>query len=457
MKGNQKEKVVNAGFGLALVILIVIGVLSYMNVTNMNEFDRMEANSYDVMFELEGVIAAMKDLEIGELTFVLTGEEKLMRSYRTALAQLDRNLTKLKILTWNKPEQQSRVLRVELMIMEKLAEIDKTVAIRKTEGFSAAYRNEFSDQHERLAEEINSQLIETNDYIRHYLKSQEDLKDASAGKIVVASLVGNILGFAMLITSFFLLKREVIKRRRTEEEIKMLNRNLEEHTVELEAANKELEAFNYTVSHDLRQPLNVTNSYCQAIKELCGDMLTEQCMGYLQETYNSIMRMNRLIDALLKFSSLSSVKLCWETVDLCALAQEVVLELMLTDPGRRVTFRIADGAISTDGDTNLLRVVVDNLFGNAWKYTGAREEALIEFGVMEVDGRRACFVRDNGSGFNMADADKLFTPFRRLPGAEECRGFGIGLATVERIIRLHGGRVWAEGEPGRGATFYFTV
>jgi signal transduction histidine kinase len=166
--------------------------------------------------------------------------------------------------------------------------------------------------------------------------------------------------------------------------------------------------------------------------------------------------MNQLIDALLDFSRLAYVEPLREMVDLSAMAREVAMELQLTEPGRRVTFQVTDG-ISVDGDASLLRVVLDNLLGNAWKYSGTAEEGLIEFGRMDVDGTPACFVRDNGAGFDMANADKLFAPFQRLPGAEKCIGFGIGLATVERIIRRHGGKVWAEGAPGQGATFYFTL
>jgi len=128
----------------------------------------------------------------------------------------------------------------------------------------------------------------------------------------------------------------------------------------------------------------------------------------------------------------------------------------LSEPERRVTFRIAEGAV-VNGDANLLRVVLNNLLGNAWKYTGMREEAVIEFGVTQFDGKPACFVRDNGTGFAMADAEKLFVPFQRLPGANEFKGFGIGLATVARIMERHGGRIWAEGEADKGATFFFTL
>ncbi len=254
----------------------------------------------------------------------------------------------------------------------------------------------------------------------------------------------------------FCVVRNITPRKQAEDEIERLNTDLATRAAELEAANAELEAFNYTVAHDLRQPLNVISSYCQIIKELCSNNLDEQCKGYLQETYDATLGMNRLIEALLNFSRMGHVEPRLDMVDLCALAHEVAAELKLTEPERQVDFRI-DAGIAANADANLMRVVLDNLLGNAWKYTGIRKEAVIEFGATEIDGKPVYFVRDNGAGFDMADADKLFVPFQRLPGAEAFRGFGIGLATVERIVRRHGGRAWAEGAPGKGATVYFTL
>jgi len=249
---------------------------------------------------------------------------------------------------------------------------------------------------------------------------------------------------------------DISARKNAEEEIEILNTNLAARATELEDANRELEAFNYTVAHDLRKPLTVVNGYCQAIFEFCSDMFNEQCRGYLREAYDGTLRMNRLIDALLNFSRLAHVKPHRETVDLSAMVQLAAAELKLAEPGRDVTVLIGDG-VNANGDAALLRVVLDNLLGNAWKYTGQREEGLIEFGAKEIDGEPVYFVRDNGAGFDNADADKIFIPFQRLPGAEECRGFGIGLATVERIIQRHGGRAWAEGDLGKGATIFFTL
>jgi PAS domain S-box-containing protein len=249
---------------------------------------------------------------------------------------------------------------------------------------------------------------------------------------------------------------DITDRKRVEEEIEILYNNLLVRAFDLEAANRELEAFNYTVSHDLRKPLTIINGYCQAILELFAENLNPQCREYLHIIYDSTLRMNGLIDALLNFSRLSHIELCMEAVDLSVVAKSVAVELQHAETGRRVTFRIAEG-IKAKGDAKLLQVVLENLLGNAWKYTGNQYEAVIEFGQTNVEGRHALFVRDNGAGFDMKYADKLFIPFQRLPGSDEFKGHGIGLATVERIIRRHGGRVWAEGAVGKGATVYFTI
>lgn len=225
---------------------------------------------------------------------------------------------------------------------------------------------------------------------------------------------------------------------------------------ELADANRELEAFNYTVAHDLRRPLTNINGYLQVILELGRERLDEQMKGYVREAYDSTLGMNQLIETLLELSRLSGVALNRETVDLSDMARLVAAELELTDPDRRVTFRIADG-MTANADARLLRIVLGNLFDNAWKYTATVADAVIECGVTEMEGRTVWFVRDNGPGFPPEEAEKIFRPFHRLTGALACKGYGIGLATVERIVRRHGGTAWARGEPGVGATVFFTL
>ena len=250
--------------------------------------------------------------------------------------------------------------------------------------------------------------------------------------------------------------QEITQRKLAEKEIQRLNADLTAHAVELEAANRELEAFSHTVAHDLRKPLTIVSGYCQAIQEFCGDSLDEQCRGFIQEAYDGTFRMNRLIDTLLQFSEGAHAEPKIECVELSAMGKEIAAELKMAEPERQVTFHIPD-RLEADGDPNLLRVVLSNLFGNAWKYTSNRQEAVIEFGAGESGGRRVYFVRDNGIGFDPEQAETLFTPFQRGHSGKEIGGLGIGLATVDRIIKRHGGKVWAEGEPGKGATFFFTL
>lgn len=250
--------------------------------------------------------------------------------------------------------------------------------------------------------------------------------------------------------------RDITARKLAEKEIEILNATLVARAYELETVNQELEAFSYTVSHDLRTPLTNINGYCQLVQELCSANLDERCREYLREIYDGTLRMNKLIDTLLNLALLTHSDLHRETIDLSEMARAVAAELKMRETERSVIFTIAD-RLTVNGDPKLLRVVLENLLGNAWKYTGKREDAVIEFGATEVDAKQAYFVRDNGSGIDIVYSDRLFTPFQRLPGTNEYSGHGIGLATVQRIVQRHGGRVWAEGEVGKGATFYFTL
>ncbi len=266
-----------------------------------------------------------------------------------------------------------------------------------------------------------------------------------------------------VITHFVAVKEDITLRKRAEEEIRELNLRLEARARELEAAkenleavNRELEAFNYTVSHDLKKPLTNINGFCQVILHLHADHLNEQSRRYLEEIYSATLRMNRLIDTLLDFSRLSRREMVRKRIDLSAMAAEVLAELTLGAPQRQVSCKIAEG-ITAYGDSGLVRVVLENLFGNAWKYSAEKKKAIIEFGVINHEGKPVHFVRDNGAGFDMSQADRLFTPFHRLHSEQTQTGHGIGLATVQRIIQRHGGRVWAEAKPKEGATFYFTL
>lgn len=265
--------------------------------------------------------------------------------------------------------------------------------------------------------------------------------------------------------------RDVTKRKQAEEDIRKLNAELEDRvtqrTVQLQAANKELEAFAYAVSHDLRAPLRRMDGFSRAVLEGYGDKLDQSAKHYLERVRAGTREMGDLIDALLTLSRITRGELLYESLDLSAIARDLGEALRQTQPEREVEFIVQD-AVKAVGDRKLLTAVLENLLGNAWKYTGKQTLARIAFGAAANETlptpnaalppqTLVYFVRDNGAGFDMAYVDKLFGAFQRLHRVDEFEGTGIGLATVQRIVHRHGGRIWGHGEPERGATFYFSL
>jgi len=253
---------------------------------------------------------------------------------------------------------------------------------------------------------------------------------------------------------------DVTPSKRAEEDVRRLNAELErrvaERTLDLLAANNELESFSYSVSHDLRAPLRAIDGFSQALVEDYGERMDENSRGHLRRVRLASQRMGQLIDDLLNLSRTSRAELTRRRVSLTSLAESIVAQLRTAQPDR-VTETIVAPGLEADADESLSRLLLENLLGNSWKYTSKKPTARIELGRTTRDGGSVFFVKDDGDGFDMAFAHKLFGAFQRLHGADEFEGTGIGLATVQRIVQRHGGRVWGEGEPGVGAVFYFTL
>ncbi len=254
--------------------------------------------------------------------------------------------------------------------------------------------------------------------------------------------------------------RDITGRTEAQEEIMRLNRDLEklitERTHQLEIANAELEAFASSVSHDLRSPLTTLKGFCQAFDAIYANKLDDKAKSFLGRMDQAIDKMDALISDLLALSRVNQTELDVKEVNISTLARDVIAELWAADPNRTIDVDIAKN-ISVKGDERMLKVLLENLLGNAWKFTAKSNNAQIEMGTIAgTDETPILFIRDNGAGFSMSDVKKLFVPFERLHHKKDFPGTGVGLATVRRIIERHGGRIWAEGGVGEGATFYFT-
>jgi signal transduction histidine kinase len=282
-----------------------------------------------------------------------------------------------------------------------------------------------------------------------YFATLPGFEEEAESNLSTFVLVSGVAVSLLLFGVTWMLVRSRVQAERTSKDLEDANR-------ELEATNRELEAFSYSVSHDLRAPLRSIEGFSQILLEDYADRLDAEGADYLGRVRAASRHMDSLIDDLLDLSRVSREPLHSELVDLSALAREIAAEIRKSNPQRKAEFVIADSLVA-NGDANLLRVALENLLNNAWKFTSREEMATIEFGSVPHDGGLAYYVRDDGAGFDEAYAGKLFGAFQRLHGSEEFEGTGVGLATVQRIVRRHGGRVWAEGAVGEGAAFFFTL
>jgi signal transduction histidine kinase len=303
-----------------------------------------------------------------------------------------------------------------------------------------------------LPVEFNGRPLLTLHAITDVSARERGVSTIARNAAIAAALLVTILGWVM----WGILQRTAI--RPLEDQIaarEQKERELQQRTVELESAIRELESFSYSVSHDLRTPLRAIDGFSLVLSEDYAAVLDATAQQYLARTRAAAQRMGQLIDDLLGLAQMAHQSLHPSDTDLGALARDSLQRLAMTDPQRSVDIRIGED-LHAHADRQLMAIVLDNLLGNAWKYTSNRENARIEFDKHVREGQTVFFVRDNGTGFDMRYASKLFLPFQRLHGSDY-PGTGIGLATVQRIIHRHGGRIWARAVPDQGATFHFTL
>ena len=433
------------GFGVGLALVAVLGVLAVRSAREAMTAVASVERSHTVIEAVDATGARLGEAKSLRRAYGITGNASYKGEYRDALDAIHASLATIRTLVADDPPQAQRLAEVVPMFEERISRLEQQLLKRDALGKDPLPDDAQSLANGKLDDAIRRLTAEMIADERDELAAREA---SSARTFATAEIVGAasaICALVALALAFAIVKREIRERRRAEAETATA-------LSASEALNQELEAFSYSVSHDLRSPLRAIDGFSLAVLEDSADKLDADAKGHLERVRAATQRMGRLIDDLLELSRVARAPMRLEPVDLSAMTATVIAELREAEPTREVAVTIAP-ALATRGDPRLVRVLLDNLLGNAFKFTGKRARATIEVGATAG----AFFVRDNGAGFDPAYAEKLFGAFQRLHDAREFAGTGIGLATVQRIVRRHGGRVWATGEPGKGATFSFTL
>jgi len=443
------EQRVLAGFGLVFLGIVVISVMSYRNTAVVVKNSRLDTTSHELIQLLGSIEGALIAAESGHRRYLVTGDESYLKAYRGIVEQMPEFSRYLQALA-APSGQQERATQLEQLIKQQLDIETDAIEQRATQGADAVRhlalpgvaKRELDDIHRLIADLESSEQQATRTRV---------LQSAGTTRSTIALLaLGAVLQLVLLGSVYFLIHHDITNRRRVAAELRRRGELLQ-------AANKELEAFSYSVSHDLRAPLRHIDGYAALLSKTAGEALNDKARRYLQTISDSAKQMGQLIDDLLVFSRMGRQEMLHSTVNLNQLIRTVIHDLRLDLQGTTISWTI-DSLPEVPGDPAMLRQVFMNLLSNAVKFTATRPKPRIEIGATRATpGEVTIFVRDNGVGFDMQYVNKLFGVFQRLHRNDEFEGTGIGLANVRRIIHRHGGRTWAEGAIDQGATFYLSL
>ena len=444
------ERRVLAGFGLVFAGIVVISAISYRNTAVLIENSRLDTKSHELVQLLGSVGESLGAAESGHRRYLVTGDESYLTSYRTVVEHMPEYLRFLRGLTSEEAEQQARVETLERLIARQLRAEADAITQREKHGYEAVRHLALSGAAKNELEGIHRLMTELDSAEQRVLHARVAQSAGSTRNTIALLGLGALLQLLLLASVYFLIHHDVTERRRVATELQIRGELLQ-------AANKELEAFSYSVSHDLRAPLRHIDGYAALLSNAAGEALSDKARRYLQTISDSAKQMGQLIDDLLIFSRMGRQDMLRTTVNLDQLVKTVLHDLRLDLQGRTISWTMHP-LPNVSGDPAMLRQVFVNLISNALKFTATKPETKIEIGASKQSpGEVEIFVRDNGVGFDMQYVNKLFGVFQRLHRNDEFEGTGIGLANVRRIIHRHGGRTWAEGALDQGATFYFSL
>jgi signal transduction histidine kinase len=444
------ERRILTGFSLVFVGILVISAVSYRNTRVMIANSMLDASSHELVQLLSDIDVAMDEAENSHRRYLVTGDPLYLRAYRMVVQQKPNFIKFLNDLTQASPEQQQQVELLDQMMDRQLNAETSAITLRDSGGFEAVREMALEGAAKPELGANHRIITEMESYERQALRQRIMESAASTTSTSVLLGIGALLQLVLLASVYYLIRHDITERRRVATE-------LQRRGELLEAANKELEAFSYSVSHDLRAPLRHIDGYASLLRKAVAESLNEKAARYLQTISDSAKQMGQLIDDLLVFSRMGRQEMLHKAVNLDQLVKTILYDLRLDLQGREISWTI-DTLPEVPGDPAMLRQVFMNLIANAVKFTSTRPIAKIEVGVdRSISGEIVIFVRDNGVGFDMQYEAKLFGVFQRLHRVDEFEGTGIGLANVRRIVHRHGGRTWAAGMPDKGATFYVAL
>ncbi|HEY9742022.1 MAG TPA: CHASE3 domain-containing protein [Coleofasciculaceae cyanobacterium] len=460
------EKKTRALLGLASVILVTLYPLFYWSFIKQKETTGRVAQSRLILQKLETVLSSVKDAETGQRGYLLTGQESYLAPYKVAVKTIDPQIEVLKTLTLANPSQQQQIANLRPLIGRKLVELQKTIDLRKNQGFNVALSAVLTNQGQELMDQIRNTIQqmqgEENEQLQNWLKTRE----GTIRKGQLTFLVGIVLNLFAFYLVYRAIQQETADRRQAEASFKQLHGELEarvqERTAELKEANtnllssnQELEQFAYVASHDLQEPLRAVNSYAQLITRKYQGNLDAKADKYLGYIMEGATRMQQLINDLLEFSRVGTRGKSLELTDCEAVLSQVLANLKVAIAESHVIIT-HDPLPTLMGDETQLMQLLQNLIANAIKFR-REEPPRVHIKAVKRENEWVFSVSDNGIGMEPEYFERIFTIFQRLHSKSEYPGTGIGLAVCKKIVERHGGRIWVESQPGVGTTFYFTI
>jgi signal transduction histidine kinase len=437
------------GFMVSVGLLILVSAVAILAVRGYGNSNRWLSHSHEVVSELEGLTASLAQTEAAWRGFLATGESIYLQERDAALSTQRSHLQSLKRLTVDNASQQPRLRDLEGRLERRAAEVDDLIVLAPTQGLPVAQQGLRAQQIRQATLDANTRIEELEAEENRLLSSRRGADDRWAAGLIATFVV--LLLTVTAVLTWLCLRVRTEMRERTRQAAALGRAN-----TSLETANRELESFSYSVSHDLRSPLRAIDGYSLLVQEDYGEQLDETGRRYIQTIRNGSQRMAALIDDLLTFSRLSRQSLNRQTVDMTALARRAAAEVLEGQPHPKPAVNIPE-LPAVPGDPALLRQVWTNLISNAVKYSSKAAMPEVQVRAAAEAGLVRFEVQDNGVGFDMKYADKLFGVFQRLHSIDEYPGTGVGLAIVQRIIARHEGAVTAQAERGKGATFGFTL